>query len=49
MVAAEIMSAVYRSLLRRIERDRFRVFDKEYRLNRWQKGGHVIAQLLKSR
>lgn len=48
MVAAEIMSAVYRDLLRRIERDRFRFFEKEYRLNRWQKGGHVVSQLLKS-
>ena len=28
MVAAEIMAAVYRDLLRRIERDRFRVFEK---------------------
>jgi phytoene synthase len=48
MVAAEIMSAVYRALLQRMERDRFRVFEKEYRLNRWQKAGHVAGQLLKS-
>lgn len=48
MVAAEIMGAVYRSLLRRMERDRFRVFKKEYRLNRLQKAGWVIAQLVKS-
>lgn len=46
MVAAEIMGRVYRALLERIERDRFRVFDKEYRLNRVQKASHVIAQLL---
>src|SRR5438045_4474192 len=28
MVAAEIMGSVYRALLRRMERDRFRVFEK---------------------
>ena len=47
MVAAEIMSAVYRSLLQRMEHDGFRVFTKEYRLNRLQKAGHVVAQLLR--
>lgn len=46
MVAAEIMAAVYRHLLREIERDQFRVFEKEYRLNRLQKAAHVAAQLL---
>lgn len=49
MVAAEIMSSVYRDLLRRIERDRFRVFTKEYRLNRLQKALRVAAQLLRFR
>ena len=49
MVAAEIMAAVYRDLLRRIERDRFRVFGKEYRLNRLQKAAHVASQLLRCR
>lgn len=49
MIAAEIMGSVYRSLLTRIERDCFRVFTKEYRLNRLQKGVHVIAQLLRGR
>ena len=49
MVAAEIMSAVYRSLLRQMERDQFRVFDKEYRLNRLQKAAHVSLQLLRCR
>lgn len=48
MVAAEIMGAVYRALLRRMERDRFHVFKKKYRLNRWQKVSHVAGQLLKS-
>ena len=47
MVAAEIMSRVYRSLLRRIEADCFRVFEQDYRLNRLQKAGHVAAQLLR--
>jgi phytoene synthase len=49
MVAAEIMAAVYRDLLGRLERDRFRVFEKEYRLNRLQKAGHVARQLLRCR
>ena len=49
MVAAEIMAAVYHDLLRRIQRDRFRVFEKEYRLNRLQKALHVGAQLLRCR
>ena len=49
MVAAEIMGSVYRALLARIERDRFRVFEREYRLNRLQKALHVAAQLLRCR
>jgi phytoene synthase len=49
MVSAEIMSAVYRDLLRRIERDQFRVFEKQYRLNRLQKAAHVVTQLLRCR
>ncbi len=49
MVAAEIMASVYRTLLRRIETDSFQVFEKEYRLNRLQKAGHVFAQLLRCR
>jgi phytoene synthase len=48
MIAAEIMASVYRALLRRMERDRFRVFEKEYRLSRMQKAARVAAQLLKS-
>ncbi|MDQ6622516.1 MAG: squalene/phytoene synthase family protein, partial [Verrucomicrobiota bacterium] len=46
MVAAEIMAGVYHSLLRQIERDGFRVFEKEYRLTRLQKAGHVARHLL---
>lgn len=49
MVAAEIMGSVYRALLGRIERDRFRVFDREYRLTRLQKAMHVGAQLVRCR
>jgi phytoene synthase len=48
MVAAEIMGSVYRALLRRMERDRFRVFAKEYRLNKFEKAGHVARLLLKN-
>jgi phytoene synthase len=47
MVAAEIMSAVYRSLLRRMEEDNFQIFTKDYRLNRLEKAGHVAVQLLR--
>ena len=47
MIAAEIMASVYRTLLRRIERDQFRVFEKEYRLARWRKAALVGAQLLR--
>ena len=47
MVAAEIMSTVYRSLLRRMEQNNFQVFTRDYRLNRLEKAGHVAAQLLR--
>ncbi len=47
MVAAEIMGAVYRKLLGRIEADRFRVFEKDYRLNRLQKTALVAGQILR--
>ncbi len=47
MAAAEIMARVYRSLLQRIGADRFRVFEKEYRLNRLQKASIVAAQILR--
>jgi len=48
MVAAEIMGSVYRGLLRRMESDNFRVFEKEYRLNKLEKAGRIAAQLLKN-
>jgi phytoene synthase len=47
MVAAQIMSSVYRALLNRMERDGFRVFEKEYRLGKLAKAGRIAAQLLK--
>jgi phytoene synthase len=47
MVAAEIMGSVYRGLLRQMELDKFRVFEKEYRLNKLEKAGRIAAQLLK--
>jgi 15-cis-phytoene synthase len=47
MIAAEIMASVYHALLRRMKKDRFRVFDKEYRLSKIQKSGRVAGQLLR--
>ncbi|MDQ2919019.1 MAG: squalene/phytoene synthase family protein, partial [Verrucomicrobiota bacterium] len=47
MVAAEIMGAVYHKLLRKIEADRFRVFEKDYRLNRVQKTALIAGQFLR--
>ena len=37
LVAAEIMSAIYRRLLDKMQRDRFQVFDRRYALPKWQK------------
>ncbi|MFZ1221000.1 MAG: squalene/phytoene synthase family protein [Chthoniobacterales bacterium] len=47
MIAAEIMASVYHALLRRMRADRFRVFDKEYRLSKIEKSGRVAGQLLR--
>ena len=47
MVAAEIMASIYRGLLRRMELDKFRVFEREYGLNKLEKAGRIAAQLLK--
>jgi phytoene synthase len=47
MVAAEIMASVYHALLRRMRVDKFRVFDKEYRLSKIEKSGRVAGQLLR--
>ena len=48
MAPAEIMRSIYRALLRRIELDNFRVFEKEYRLSKPEKAGRITAQLFKS-
>lgn len=48
MIAAEIMGSVYRGLLRRMELDKFRIFEKEYRLSNVEKAGRILVQLLKS-
>ncbi len=49
MVAAEIMRAVYYSLLQKMKVDGFRVFERNYRLNKLDKLRHVVWQLLKNR
>lgn len=49
MVAAEIMSAIYFSLLKRMEADNFRVFDRHYALGKLAKLGHIARQLLANR
>src|SRR2546430_37598 len=48
MVPAQIMSSIYRGLLRQMELDKFRVFEKEYRLSKMEKVGQIAAQLLKN-
>lgn len=47
MVAAEIMGSVYRGLLKRMKADRFRVFEKGYRLTSIEKGGRIAAQFFR--
>lgn len=46
MLPAEIMHSVYHSLLEKMRRDHFRVFDKKYRLGRAEKMWRVVSQLL---
>jgi phytoene synthase len=48
MAPAEIMGSVYSGLLRRIELDKFRVFEKEYRLSKIEKAARIAAELFKS-
>jgi phytoene synthase len=48
MAPAEIMASIYRGLLRRIELDNFRVFEKEYHLSKLEKAGRIAAELFKS-
>lgn len=47
MVAAQIMAAVYHTLLHRMQLDRFRVFEKDYRLTKLEKAGHIARQVVK--
>src|SRR5262249_50776111 len=48
MVPAEMMGSIYPALVSRMERDKFRVFEKEYRLGRLEKTSRIATQLLKS-
>jgi phytoene synthase len=48
MAPAEIMASIYRGLLRQIELDKFRVFEKEYRLSKLEKASRIATQLFKS-
>jgi 15-cis-phytoene synthase len=45
MVAAEGMRAIYHALLRRMEKDRFRLFDNTYRLNHFEKATIMLGQI----
>jgi 15-cis-phytoene synthase len=47
MLPAKIMHSVYYSLLRRMQRDGFRVFERKYRLGALEKMWRVLTQLLK--
>jgi phytoene synthase len=47
MVAARIMGSIYRGLLRRMELDRFQVFEKEYALSKLEKAGRIAVELFK--
>lgn len=46
LVAAAIMRSVYGAILQGMQRDRFRVFEKDYRLSKLEKAGRVAKQLL---
>lgn len=45
MLAAEGMRAIYHTLLQRIEKDRFRLFGKTYRLNNFEKAIIMSGQI----
>lgn len=49
MVAAEIMRAIYGAILTRMEEDGFRVFDRRYRLSRWEKLVKIGRVFLRNR
>lgn len=46
MIGAQIMGSIYHALLRRMEKDRFRVFTKDYGLGKLAKMWHVGRKLL---
>jgi phytoene synthase len=46
MLPARIMASVYGALLGKIERDRFRVFERHYRLSRLEKAARIAAVTL---
>jgi phytoene synthase len=46
MVGAQIMASIYRALLRQMERDHFRVFERHYSLSKLAKFLHVSRHLL---
>ena len=48
MVAAEIMHSIYHALLRKIERGGFKVFARDYRLNKLEKAGRITGQLIRA-
>lgn len=48
LVAAEIMRRVYYQLLQKIRRDSFRVFERKYRLGRFEKLSCVVRGILAS-
>ena len=47
MVGAQIMASIYRALLRQMERDNFRVFERNYGLSKFAKFLHVSRHLLR--
>ena len=49
MVAAEIMRAVYRRLLDRMQRDGFRVFTQRYSLSKLEKLTLIVTTSLRCR
>jgi 15-cis-phytoene synthase len=48
MVAAEGMRAIYYALLQRMEKDRFRLFEKSYRLNTLEKAMIILGPMAAS-
>lgn len=49
MIAAEIMRTIYKRLLRRMQRDDFRVFTRKYRLSGLEKAACILRVVLRTR